>query len=97
MRIVSQRGGNGERSSTGKQLDKDSDQANKEKVIVDIKKLVTFIAGVINAIMGIKSKTERIQIIVKPAVQHLNIRGLTWEEVRNDLSIQTSQEQSGAG
>lgn len=36
VRILSQR------NSTGKQLDKDSDQANEEKVI-DIKKLVTFI------------------------------------------------------
>lgn len=42
--------------------------------------------------MGIESKTERIQMIVKAAVHHLDIRGLTWEEVRNDLSIQTSQE-----
>ncbi len=33
--------------------------------------------------MEIKSKTERIQIIVKAAVHHLNISGLTWEEVRN--------------
>ncbi|XP_016110600.1 stonustoxin subunit alpha-like [Sinocyclocheilus grahami] len=44
VRIVSQRGGNGKRSSPGKQLDKDSDQANEEKVMVDIKKLVTFIS-----------------------------------------------------
>ncbi len=31
-------------------------------------------------------------MIVKAAVHHLDIRGLTWEEFRNDLSIQTSQE-----
>lgn len=43
------------------------------KVWVDLKKLVTFIAGVINATMETKSKTERIQIIVKAAVNHLDI------------------------
>ncbi len=32
------------------------------------KKLVTFIAGVINATAEIKSKTERIQILVKAAI-----------------------------
>ncbi len=46
--------------------------------------------------MEIKSKTERIQIIVKAAV-HLNISGLTWEEVRNYLSAQASQEQKWVG
>ncbi len=68
---------------------------NKEKVLVDLKKLVIFIAGVVNATMEIKSKTERIQIIVKAAVHHLNISGLTWEEVRNDLSAQASRNKHG--
>jgi len=66
-------------------------------VTVDLKKLVTFIAGVINATMEGKSKTDRIQIIVKAAVHHLDIRELTWEEVGNELSNQASQEQVGTG
>lgn len=50
--------------------------------------MVTFIAGVINATYEIKSKTERIQVIVKAAVHHLDMIGLRWEEVRDELSIQ---------
>ena len=47
--------------------------------MVDLKKLVTFIAGVVNATMEVKSKTERIQIIVKAAAHHLYISGMTWQ------------------
>lgn len=67
------------------------------KVWVDLKKLVTFIAGVINATMETKSKTERIQIIVKAAVNHLDINNLTWEEVRSTLSTQANQDMGNAG
>lgn len=67
------------------------------KVWVDLKKLVTFIAGVINATMETKSKTERIQIIVKAAVNHLDINDLTWEEVRSTLSTQASQDMGNLG
>lgn len=95
VRRVNQRGGVDERSSARKQTTKESEQTSEGKVMIDLKKLVTFIAGVINATMEVKSKTERIQIIVKAAVNHLNISGLSWEEVRNDLGIQASQEQSG--
>lgn len=96
VKIVNQRGENGDRDNTGKPLNKDMDPvlANEEKMLVDMRKLVTFIAGVLNATMGVKSKTERIQIITKAAVNHLDFRGLTWEEVRNDLSIQMSQDHS---
>lgn len=58
------------------------------------KKVVTFIAGVINATAEIRSKTERIQIIVKAAIHHLDMKGLKWEEVRDELSVQSSQETS---
>lgn len=51
----------------------------------------------INTTMEVKSKTERIQIIVKAAVHHLDIKEMTWEEVRNELSSQASQEQVGTG
>lgn len=51
------------------------------------KKLVAFMAGVINATAGIKSKTERIQVIVIAAVHHLGMEGLKWEEVRDELEL----------
>lgn len=66
---------------------------NEGKVMqVNVKKLVTFIAGVINGTAEIKSKTERIQLIVKAAERHLDVSGLTWEIVRDDLKQQSSQE-----
>lgn len=67
-------------------------EVRKTMVWEEKKKLVTFIAGVINATSDVKSKTERIQIIVKAAVHHLDMVGLKWEEVRDDLSVQASQD-----
>ena len=58
---------------------------------------MTFVAGVINATADVKSKTERIQIIVKAAVHHLCMRGIRWEEVRDELSVQASQDSSCIG
>ncbi len=75
----------------------ESEQAIEGKVMIDLKRLVTFIAGVVNATMEVKSKMERIQIIVKAAAHHLDVTGLTWEEVRSDLSAQASQEQLWVG
>lgn len=59
---------------------------------MNVRKLVTFIAGVINRTAEIKSKTERIQLIVMAAERHLDVTGLTWEIVRDDLKQQSSQE-----
>lgn len=53
---------------------------------------MTFIAGVINSTAEVKSKSEKIQLIVKAAVHHLGLVGLAWEEVRDDLANQSSQE-----
>lgn len=67
----------------------------KEKKAWEEKRdLVTFIAGVINATAEVKSKTKRIQIITKAAIQHLDMVGLKWEEIRDGLSVQPSQEGS---
>lgn len=41
----------------GREPVRESDQARKGKVMVDVKKLVTFIAGVVNVTMEVKSKT----------------------------------------
>lgn len=76
---------------------REPDQASKGKVMVDVRKLVTFIAGVVNVTMEVKSKTERIQRIVKAANYYLDTGGLIWEEVNKDLSSQESQEQAWTG
>ncbi len=48
--------------------------------------------------MAVKSKTEKkVQINVKAAAHHFDLSGVTWEEVRNDLSVQASQDQSVLG
>ncbi len=73
-------------------------ECNKEQIVakeivdqrnvwLQKKKLVTFIAWVINATSEITSKPERIQII-KAAVHHLDMTG----EVRDELSVQSGQE-----
>lgn len=54
--------------------------------------LVIFIAGVINATAEVKSKTERIQIITKAAIQHLGMVDLKWEEIRDCLAVHSNQE-----
>lgn len=46
---------------------------------VEPKKFITFSPGVINATMESKSKTEKIQIIVKAAPNHVNINELRRE------------------
>ncbi len=95
VRMVYPREGKNERNRVENQTLIEIEQVNK--VLVDLKKLVIFIAGVVNATMEIKYKTENIQIIVKAAVHHLNISGLTWEEVINYFSTQASQEQAWVG
>ena len=55
-------------------------------VYIDKRKLLTFITGAVNSTAKVESKTERIQLIVKAAGRHLSMRGLTWEEVRDDLN-----------
>lgn len=52
------------------------EQEEKMKQWMEKKKIVAFNAGVIKTTYEIKSKTERIQIIVKPAEHHQNMVGL---------------------
>lgn len=54
--------------------------------------LVIFIAEVINATAEVKSKTERIQIIAKAAIQHLGMLDIKWKEIRDCLAVHSSQE-----
>lgn len=58
--------GKGENAGWGEIVNKKKKQEDEKRKWV--KKLVTFIAGVINAKSGIKSKTKRIQVIVKAAI-----------------------------
>ena len=44
-------------------------------------------AGVINATAEIKSKTEGIRVIVVAAIHHLNMKGLKWEEIWDELEL----------
>lgn len=74
-----------------------NEQQDKKIAWKEKKKLVTFIAGVINATFEIKSKTERIQVIVKAAEHHLDMIGLKWEEINDELRMQASQENSCVG
>ncbi len=83
--------------TNGKSSNNQLEQTKDGKILIDLRKLLIFIAGVINATTEAKSKTKRIQIIVKAAVNHLNLTELSWEEVRDELSAQASQEVSIVG
>ena len=56
-----------------------------QSLVIENKKLVTFIASVINNTAGVESKRQKIQLIVEAAVHHLGLVGMTWEEVRDEL------------
>lgn len=72
-------------------------QNNTDAMYVKRIELVTFIAGVINSTAEVKSKNEKIQLVVKAAINHLGLVDLTWEEVRETLTNQSSQESSWVG
>jgi hypothetical protein len=57
-------------------------------VYIDKRTLATFIAEAINSTAKVKSKTERIHLIVNAAGRHLSMTGLTWAEVREGLNQQ---------
>ncbi len=57
VKLMSQGKEYGERSGTGRRLTVESEQAIKGKVMIDFKRLVTFIAGAVNTTMEVKSKT----------------------------------------
>lgn len=84
---------NKEREVDMETLKQPSTQGNSERIYVQME-LVTFIAGVINSTEEVKSKNDKIQLVVKAAVNHLGLVGLTWEEVRETLTKQSSQEAS---
>lgn len=53
---------------------------------------------VINCTAQTERRSEKIQIIVKAASKFLEIKGLTWEEIRDRLSSESqSSQESCAG
>lgn len=65
-----------------------------DTMIVSKKSFVLFMAEVINCSAQTERRTEKIPIIVRAADRFLDIKGLTWEMVRDGLTleIQPSQE-----
>lgn len=95
VKMVNVRGESDEENVNDGLCNKQQERPKEGKTLIDLKKLIIFMAGVINATTESKSKTERIQIIVKAAVNHLGFTDLSWEEV--ELSAQASQEASFVG
>ena len=65
---------------------------DRERVWVDKKQLVIFIAAAINATAESKSRSHRLQFVVRAAIDHLGMGGLKWEKVEAELKQQSSQE-----
>ncbi len=85
-------GQNRDNNSQGTVRLQEQQKRTNDKVYVDKRDLVTFIADVINSTADVKSKNDKIQLVVKAAVNHLGLIGLTWEEVRENLAIQSNQD-----
>lgn len=80
-----------------KDLTRNEEKESKKSddtMIVSKKSFVLFMAEVINCSAQTERRTEKIQIIVRAADRFLDIKGLTWEMVRDGLTleIQPSQE-----
>lgn len=60
---------------------------------VSKKNFVLFMAEVINCTAQTEKRTEKIQIIVKAAERFLGVKGLTWEKVRDGLTLESQQSQ----
>ena len=69
-----------------------SEKEKEKKEWGEKRDFVIFIAGVINATAEVTSKTQRIQIIAKVAIQHLSMLDLKLEETRDCLAVHSSQE-----
>lgn len=52
---------------------------------LSVDRLVLFLAYVINCSEQVKTKTEKIKVIVKAAAKFLNMTGSSWEKVEADL------------
>jgi len=48
-------------------------------------------------LMRLSQNRKRIQVIVKAAEHHLDMIGLKWEEINDELRMQASQETPGLG
>lgn len=69
------------RGLTKKQTkDREYDEKGMNNKSGEKRRNLTFIVGVINATAETRSKTERIQIIVKAVVHHLDLIGLKWKK-----------------
>ncbi len=70
----------------------------EKTMLVNKRNFVLFMVEVINCTAQTERRSEKIQIIVKAASKFLEIKGLTWEEIRDGLSSESqSSQESCAG
>lgn len=88
-----------ESTSVKTQNQKNQCRINKDSLVVDKIKFVTFVAEVINCSAQTTSRTERIKIIIRAAEKYLDIRETTVESVKEALvgGPQGSQATNGVG
>ena len=99
VKVVKQRQGAksqgmGEAWGGGRKVTRESveEQQDRNKVWVDKKQVVIFVAAVINFTRDSTSKTTSIQIIAKAAKDYLGMEGLKWEALVAEINTQSSQE-----
>ena len=57
----------------------------EERDYVDKRRLVSFLAWVINCTYRIDGRTEKLRIVVEGARRHLGLEGLEWKEVQKEI------------
>ena len=93
VRLVKGQDGEIRRRETS-MVEEEVERQVSDRIFVGKKELVIFIAGMMASMAGIKSKTARVQLVVKAAFSHLGVEGLTWEEVQEELLEVTGSQRS---
>lgn len=92
----------GQGNGTSVLMNKNSRPSSQHKLNEDFLKIgkaefMTFLAEVINCAAQTESRTERIKIIIKAAEKHLQIEGVTLEQVNEKLKGQIADTQASHG
>ncbi|KAM4634664.1 uncharacterized protein ACJ7VT_002543 isoform 1-T4 [Polymixia lowei] len=87
VRVIKERKSSPATKSGGLDGSENAQQAMRDVICVDRQKLVSYIAEVIHSTEKVHS--EKIHLVVAAAVNHLDLIGVTWEEVKDSLTVQS--------
>lgn len=92
VRIVKGQGRENRGTETREVVEEEVERRVSDRLYVEKKALVIFIAGVIASTCDVVTKMDKIKLVVKAASSHMGVEGLTWEEVQRELYVVTSSQ-----